>query len=248
MKNIVLAVSMTSWVAAAEVQDPSSALQDLGEASGTDVASLERGMDAVGRHGVSGDGREGILNDLLPVLKRGFFESQEAFEQRFTEELRNILQKLFPIPEAVRYSFYWSESAGSEGRPSRSCVTASAGWEHEGYSYRVDAYNHCGKLPIGFGHADIFVNGKAPKTAREFVSRVNTLTHLHIEDAEEGVAAGFVSAGRGSFQKDLSRETNAVCVAFLPGSVCDGPNACRDVSSIYIAIPNRIELKYLTRF
>lgn len=180
----------------------------------------------------------GVLGDLLPTLGRGFFESQEDYEQKFEQELRAVLERIVPVSEDVRFSFSWMQNAGSEGRPSRSCVSIYASWEREGLSYRAEGYNSCGNARLQLTGIFVFTKGKtAPGTREEFIELVNSKTFLSIADAEEGVAAGFVSAGKGSFQTRLSEETNAVCVAFLP-----------DQRLLYIPIPGRIELRYLPKF
>lgn len=146
------------------------------------------------------------LEDAMPVLKKGWLESESAFVKRAEGEAKGVLGRIFPAAIGYGPNFYllnldfiWRCNSRDDFWD-KSGVSGIARWEYEGWKYAAE-FRAC-KGPLEFGYINITpADGdkeKMPKTKENFISLVGRLTHMRIEDAEE-----FEFLGHREFFKNL---------------------------------------------
>lgn len=144
-----------------------------------------------------------VLEDAMPVLKKGWLESERAFVNRARNEADKVLRGMFPSSNGdygLEFHFVWKCNSRDDFWD-KSGVSGIARWEFDGWKYAAEI-RAC-EDPLSFGYIAITPadedGSKMPKTGGEFVSLVNRLTFIRIEDALEYGSFD----GNTEFSKDL---------------------------------------------
>lgn len=143
-----------------------------------------------------------VLQDAMPVLKKGWLESERAFVNRAQDEAHKVLRSMFPSSNGdygVALDFVWKCNSRDDFWD-KSGVSGLARWEFDGWTYAAEVRACEG--PLTFGYIAITPSdedsSKMPGTREEFISLVDRLTLMRIDGAEE-----YEFLGNREFSKNL---------------------------------------------